>query len=72
MKEPKLKIGDTVKIGRTAYTIIAEFEDIYNISYKKEPIIEHLYVGRRAVKEYYEYSNIIKWNNDERKWYLRS
>lgn len=72
MEKPKLKIGDTVKIGRTVYTIMAEFEDTYNVSYKKEPITEHLYVGRRTVKEHYEYSNIIRWNNDEGKWYLRS
>ena len=72
MEGPKLKIGDTVKIGRTVYTIMAEFEDTYNVSYKKEPITEHLYVGRRTVNGRYEYSNIIRWNIDEGKWYLRS
>lgn len=71
MEEPKLKIGDTVKIGRTVYTIMAEFEDTYDVSYKKEPITEHLYVGRKIVNEHREYSNIIKWNIDEGKWYLR-
>lgn len=39
MEEPKLKIGDTVKIGRTVYTIMAEFEDTYNVSYKKNPLL---------------------------------
>ena len=72
MEEPKLKIGDTVKIGRNIYTIMTDFEDTYNVSYKKEPITEHLYVGRKTVNGHHEYSNIIRWDNDEGKWYLRS
>lgn len=72
MEGPKLKIGDTVKIGKSIYTIMAEFEDTYNLSYKKEPITEHLYVGRKTVNGQHYYSNIIAWNINEGKWYIRS
>ena len=51
---------------------MAEFEDTYNLSYKKEPINEHLYVGRKTVNGQHYYSNIIAWNINEGKWYIRS
>lgn len=58
-----LTIGSKIKIGRTEYTIIAEFKD-NNKKY---------FVGKYKIKscDIFSYSNIICWNQEDKRWFLR-
>ena len=57
-----LTIGSKIKIGRTEYTIIAEFKD-GNKKY---------FVGKYKMScGIVSYSNIICWDSEDKRWFLR-
>lgn len=58
----ELKVGDTLKLGRTVYTIVAEFKDGRS----------QFFVGKyNASWGGTSYSNIIRWDSQDKRWYLR-
>ena len=58
----ELKVVDTLKLGRTVYTIVAEFKDGRS----------QFFVGKyNASWGGTSYSNIIHWDSQDKRWYLR-
>ena len=41
-------------------------------TYNGKIVTEHLYVGKKMINDFPTYSHIIKWNEDEKKWMLRT
>lgn len=72
MEQHRLNIGTLIKIGRSFYTILTEFEDTYKRTFDGKIVTEHLYVGKKMINDFPTYSHIIMWNEHEKKWMLRT